>query len=99
MKTQINEIERMQQLAGIIKENQLKSKKILSEDIDFQQFRNSDEIGWMEITMEEIANKQDLDLSYRSDFEIAFEEAIKTLKSTQPQLNFNLIEKFKENMF
>ena len=66
---------------------------------DFQDFRESDEMGWMEVTMEEISEEQNLDLKYRSDFDIAFNEALNKLKDEHPELDFDLIEKYKENMF
>jgi hypothetical protein len=89
MKKQIlnEEFRRMQKLAGI------------SLNENFENFQNSDEMGWMEVTMEKIAQEQDLDIKYRSDFNIAFEEAMNILKKEQPQLDFNLIQKFKEQMF
>ena len=71
--------------------------KLLKED--FQDFRESDEMGWMEVTMEEISEEQNLDLKYRSDFDIAFNEALNKLKDEHPELDFDLIEKYKENMF
>ena len=71
--------------------------KLLKED--FQDFRESDEMGWMEVTMEEISEEQNLDLEYRSDFDIAFNEALNKLKNEHPELDFDLIEKYKENMF
>lgn len=71
--------------------------KLLKED--FQDFRESDEMGWMEVTMEEISEEQNLDLKYRSDFDIAFNEALNKLKNEHPELDFDLIEKYKENMF
>ena len=71
--------------------------KLLKED--FQDFRESDEMGWMEVTMEEISEEQNLDLKYRSDFDIAFNEALNKLKDEHPELDFDLIEKYKEDMF
>jgi hypothetical protein len=67
--------------------------------VEYKGFQLSDEMGWMEVTMEEIADEEGLDLKYRSDFNIAFDKAIDILKQKQPQLNFELIYKFKENMF
>jgi hypothetical protein len=71
--------------------------KLLKED--FQDFQESDEMGWMEVTMEEISEEQNLDLKYRSDFDIAFNEALNKLKNEHPELDFDLIKKYKENMF
>ena len=71
--------------------------KLLKED--FQDFQESDEMGWMEVTMEEISEEQNLDLKYRSDFDIAFNEALNKLKNEHPELDFDLIEKYKEDMF
>jgi len=86
------EFRRMQKLAGIINELQ-------SDGEEFEEFRESDEMGWMEVTMEKIAEKENLDLEYRSDFNMAFDEALETLKKEQPQLDFSLILKFKERLF
>jgi hypothetical protein len=83
------------QLRKLIKEE---IREVLNEN-SFEEFRDTDEMGWMEVTMEEIAHEQDLDLQYRSDFNIAFNKALIKLKKDQPQLNFNLIQKFKEKMF
>jgi hypothetical protein len=84
-------------------ENTFNLKKFLAEGKllkeDFQDFRESDEMGWMEVTMEEISEEQNLDLKYRSDFDIAFNEALNKLKNEHPELDFDLIEKYKENMF
>ena len=78
-------------------------KKYLAEGTllkeDFQDFRESNEMGWMEVTMEEISEEQNLDLKYRSDFDIAFNEALNKLKDEHPELDFDLIEKYKEDMF
>jgi len=71
--------------------------KLLKED--FQDFQESDEMGWMEVTIKEISKEQNLDLKYRSDFDIAFNEALNKLKDEHPELDFDLIEKYKENMF
>jgi hypothetical protein len=75
----------------------LSEGKLLKED--FQDFKESDEMGWMEVTMEEISEEQNLDLKYRSDFDIAFNKALNKLKDEHPELDFDLIEKYKENMF
>ena len=84
-------------------ENTFNLKKFLAEGKlikeDFQDFRESDEMGWMEVTMEEISEEQNLDLEYRSDFDIAFNEALNKLKNEHPELDFDLIEKYKEDMF
>jgi len=84
-------------------ENTFNLKKFLAEGKllkeDFQDFKESDEMGWMEVTMEEISEEQNLDLKYRSDFDIAFNEALNKLKDEHPELDFDLIEKYKENMF
>ena len=95
MKTQINEIKRMQQLAGILNENQ----EYGGWGSDIERYQNSNEMGWMEVTMEEISEEQNLDLEYWSDFDIAFDEALNKLKDEHPELDFDLIEKYKENMF
>jgi len=84
----ITEAKRMQKLAGILTENE-----------EWEDFIHSDELGWLEVTIEEIIDEQNLDVSYRSDFDIAFDEAITRLKTEQPQLDFNLIQKYKENIF
>lgn len=82
---------RLQKLAGLIIEN--------SEEISYENYQDSDEMGYMEIEMENIASEEDLNLKYRSDFDIAFNKALDILKKKYPELNFKLIMKFKENMF
>ena len=78
-------------------------KKYLAEGTllkeDFEDFRESDEMGWMEVTMEEISEKQNLDLEYWSDFDDAFNEALNKLKDAQLELYFDLIEKYKKTFF
>ena len=71
----------------------------LNENRKWEDFIHSDELGWLQVTMEEIADEQNLDMDYRSDFNIAFDEAISRLKVEQPQLDFDLIQTYKEKIF
>jgi hypothetical protein len=101
MKQQINEIKRMQQLAGIINEA-------------FNQFLDTKEGGWMrqyiddviEDSMDRPNDDEDdedgiaqLDPKYRSDFDTAFDEALKRLRKDHPELDFEAIIKNKESFF
>ena len=95
MKQQLNEIKRMQQLAGILKENQ----EYGGWGSDIERYQNSNEMGWMEVTMEDIAEKQDLDLKYIPDLEIAFNEALARLRNDHPELDFDDIINHKEIFF
>ena len=98
------EFKRMQQLAGILNENNIlhfnsEEVKLDPTENTFETFKDSDERGWMDSVMEEIAENEDLDLEYRGDFDVAFDKALDVLKKDHPELNFDLIMKFKENMF
>jgi hypothetical protein len=88
MKKQIisEEIKRMQKLAGIINEA-------------FNSFLDTEDGGYMREYIDEIAEEEELDLEYRTDFNIAFDLALTKLKKDQPQLNFNAIEANKESFF
>jgi len=100
MKQQINEIKRLQQLAGI---NEV-----------FNSFLDTKEGGWMrqyiddvvEDSMDRPNDDEDdedgivqLDPKYRDDFNIAFEEALKRLKQDHPELDFEAIIQNKESFF
>ena len=71
----------------------------VSNEPSYEDFQNSDEMGWMEVTMEEVANDKDLDLDYRNEFNKAFVIALSILKKEHPELNFPMILKFREKMF
>jgi hypothetical protein len=101
MKQQINEIKRMQQLAGIINEA-------------FNQFLDTKEGGWMrqyiddviEDSMDRPNDDEDdedgivqLDPKYRPDFDTAFDEALARLRKDHPELDFEAIIKNKESFF
>ena len=100
MKHQINEIRRMQQLAGI--------------NEAFNPFLDTEEGGYMreyiddvvEDSMDRPNDDEDgadgivqLDPKYRDDFNIAFDEALKRLKQDHPELDFEAIIKNKESFF
>jgi hypothetical protein len=88
MKKQINEIKRMQQLAGLINEA-------------FNSFLDTEEGGYMREYIDSIAEEEGLDLSYRSDFDEAFDKALEQLQSANiyPELNFDAIVANKESFF
>ena len=100
MKQQINEIKRMQQLAGI--------------NEAFNQFLDTKEGGWMrqyiddvvEDSMDRPNDDEDdedgiaqLDPKYRDDFDTAFDEALSRLRKDHPELDFEAIIKNKESFF
>jgi hypothetical protein len=100
MKQQINEIKRLQQLAGI--------------NEAFNSFLDTKEGGWMrqyiddvvEDSMDRPNDDEDdedgivqLDPKYRDDFNIAFDEALKRLKQDHPELDFEAIIQNKESFF
>jgi hypothetical protein len=98
MKTQLNEIKRMQQLAGILKENQ----ESLYEA--FNPFLDTEEGGYMreyinDVVEDSMGEPESLNLEYRSDFDIAFDEALTRLKNDHPELDFNAIIDNKESFF
>jgi hypothetical protein len=88
MKQPINEIKRMQQLAGLINEA-------------FNSFLDTEEGGYMREYIDSIAEEEGLDLSYRSDFDEAFDKALEQLQSANiyPELDFDAIITNKESFF
>ena len=74
MKTQINEIKRMQVLAGIITEN------MSADDVD----------GWMRSYVDDITATEDLTPEYRNEFDIIWDKAVDMFKqehSFEPSLD------------
>ena len=62
-------------------------------------FLNTDEGGYMREYIDGVASEEGLDLDYRSDFDIAFDEALNQLKTECPDMNFDLISSNKEILF
>lgn len=100
MKQNINEIKRMQQLAGI--------------NEGFNPFLDTKEGGYMrqyiddviEDSMDRPNDDEDdedgiaqLDPKYRDDFNTAFDEALARLRKDHPELDFEAISKNKESFF
>jgi hypothetical protein len=90
MKHQINEIKRMQQLAGI--------------NEAFNPFLDTEEGGYMreyidDVVEDYMGEPESLDLEYRSDFDIAFDEALVRLRNDHPELDFDAIVTNKEIFF
>ena len=75
----IKEAKRFQELAGI---NEI-----------FNSFLDTNEGGYMREYIDYIAEEEGLDLSYRSDFDEAFEKALQQLQSENiyPELDFDAI--------
>ena len=46
-----------------------------------------------------VAEEEELDLGYRSDFDMAFDSALDKLKEDQPELDFEAIKANKESFF
>jgi hypothetical protein len=91
---------RMQKLAGLITENQYKTR--LNEE--FNPFLDTEEGGYMreyidDIVEDSMDEPESLDLEYRSDFDMAFNLALTKLKKDHPELDFNAIEANKEFFF
>jgi hypothetical protein len=98
MKKQIlsEEFKRMQKLAGIINKPQLNEA--------FNPFLDTEEGGYMreyidDVVEDSMDGPDSLDLEYRSDFDIAFNLALKKLKKDHPELDFDAIEANKESFF
>jgi hypothetical protein len=64
-------------------------------------FMDTDSAGWMREYIDEVAEEESnsIDLEYRDDFDKAFDLALNKLKNDQPELNFDLIMKYKESFF
>ena len=91
---------RMQKLAGLITENQYKTR--LNET--FNPFLDTEEGGYMreyidDVVEDSMGEPESLDLEYRSDFDMAFNLALTKLKKDHPELDFNAIEANKESFF
>jgi hypothetical protein len=95
MKKQIisEEYKRMQKLAGIITESQLNEV--------FNPFLDTEEGGYMREYLDSVAEEEGLDLSYRNEFDEAFNKALELLKNENiyPELDFDAIEANKEVFF
>ena len=62
-------------------------------------FLNTYEGGYMREYIDDVASEEGLDLDYRSDFDIAFDEALNQLKTECPDMNFESINSNKEILF
>jgi hypothetical protein len=65
----------------------------------FNPFLDTEEGGYMREYLDEIAEEEELDLEYRSDFDMAFNLALAKLKNDQPELDFESIKDNKEAFF
>ena len=81
------EFKRMQKLAGI---------QIYEA---FNPFLDTEEGGYMREYIDMVAEEEELDLGYRSDFDMAFDSALAKLKEDQPELDFEAIKANKESFF
>ena len=90
------EFQRMQKLAGLITKNEHKKLNEV-----FNPFLDTEEGGYMREYIDSVAEEEGLDLSYRSDFNEAFNKALELLKSEDiyPELDFDAIEANKESFF
>tara|TARA_B110000285_G_scaffold119792_1_gene135546 strand:- start:1110 stop:1313 length:204 start_codon:yes stop_codon:yes gene_type:complete len=62
-------------------------------------FLDTYECGYMREYIDDFASEEGLDLDYRSDFDIAFDEAFNQLKTECPDMNFESISSNKEILF
>lgn len=62
-------------------------------------FLDTHEGGYMREYIDDVASKEGLDLEYRSDFDIAFDEAFNQLKIDCPDMDFESISSNKETLF
>lgn len=62
-------------------------------------FLDTYEGGYMREYIDDVASKEGLDLDYRSDFDIAFDEAFNQLKIDCPDMDFESISSNKETLF
>jgi len=93
MKQQLNEIRRMQKLAGIESLHEV-----------FNSFLDTEEGGWMreyidDVVEDSMGEPESLNLEYRPDFDIAFDEALARLRKDHPELDFKAIITNKESFF
>jgi hypothetical protein len=65
----------------------------------YNPFLDTEEGGYMKEEIDSVSEEQELDLNYRNEFDIAFEEALSRLKKDQPQLDFEAIKANKESFF
>lgn len=70
----------------------------------YNPFLDTEEGGYMreyidDVVEDNMGEPESLDLEYRPDFDIAFEEALSRLKKDQPQLDFEAIKANKESFF
>jgi hypothetical protein len=88
---------KMQKTAGLITESELKTK--LNEA--FNPFLDTEEGGYMREYLDSVAEDEGLDLSYRNEFDEAFNKALELLKAENiyPELDFDAIEANKESFF
>ena len=62
-------------------------------------FLDTYECGYMREYIDDVASEEGLDLDYRSDFDIAFDEAFNQLKTECPDMDFESISSNKEILF
>ena len=58
---------------------------------EFNPFLDTTEGGYMGEYLNDVADEEELDLSYRTEFDQAFNIALKKLKRDEPKLDFNAI--------
>lgn len=71
---------------------------------EYNPFLDTEEGGYMreyidDVVEDNMGGPESLDLKYRPEFNIAFEEALSRLKKDQPQLDFEAIKANKESFF
>jgi hypothetical protein len=88
---------KMQKTAGLITENQY--RELTNEA--FNPFLDTEEGGYMREYIDSVAEDEGLDLSYRNEFDEAFNKALELLKAENiyPELDFDAIEANKELFF
>tara|TARA_Y100000389_G_C17249272_1_gene407228 strand:- start:131 stop:343 length:213 start_codon:yes stop_codon:yes gene_type:complete len=62
-------------------------------------FLDTYEGGYMREYIDDVASEEGLNLEYRSDFDIAFDEAFNQLKTECPDMDFESISSNKEVLF
>jgi hypothetical protein len=88
---------KMQKTAGLITENQY--RELTNEA--FNLFLDTEEGGYMREYIDSVAEDEGLDLSYRNEFDEAFNKALELLKAENiyPELDFDAIETNRELFF
>lgn len=81
----INEAKRFQELAGI--------REI------FNSFLDTNEGGYMREYIDSVAEEEGLDLSYKNEFDEAFNLALIQLQQDQPELDFDAIRANKDSFW